>query len=324
MDKKIDYKKLRDFRVDKDFKQKEIAAMLNIVPSAYSRIERGERGLRVEQLKIIAEMLGKNINEFFKEKELNNNINNGKIMEGQVELLESIVCMISADIEEQLFRMFYKYEQVYPTIPFPYEEYIKGNHVAASPDDAISEIKDLVKGYAEFKENPIVWYKKTEQEEEQRSKEMGMVVERNERKKDEEVEISDYLFSQFFGKEEYEMLKDKSDEELREFVTKEENYDFIWCLLNWVHYQKPEDLYRAFKDMMRSEPIICTLFQYGLLEGSWFSDLWGEYSKEINLPSSAIAHAAKGNIVRRVSDTMWEIFSRRNRSDYYLGNSELQ
>ena len=69
MDSQIDYRKLRESREDKDLKQKELAAKLNITPSAYSRIERGERGLRVEQLKVIAEVLEEDISEFFLEEE---------------------------------------------------------------------------------------------------------------------------------------------------------------------------------------------------------------------------------------------------------------
>src|SRR6266516_728554 len=117
MDKKIDYKKLRDSRVDKDLKQKEIAAKLNITSSAYSRIERGERGLRVEQLKVIADMFGKNIKEFFKEKENSTNANSSniqEIMKTEIEPLEKIFCMVSTEIEQNVLEVFRKYDSKYP------------------------------------------------------------------------------------------------------------------------------------------------------------------------------------------------------------------
>ena len=44
-DKKIDYKKLRDSREDKNLTQKEMAAKLNIEQAAYSRIENGTKKL---------------------------------------------------------------------------------------------------------------------------------------------------------------------------------------------------------------------------------------------------------------------------------------
>jgi transcriptional regulator with XRE-family HTH domain len=151
MDREIDYKKLRNFRVDQDFKQKEIAAKLNITPSAYSRIERGERGLRVVQLKVIAEILGKNINEFFKEiKTMKANTTHEMKME--IKLLESILGMISAEVESELFSLYYIYDSKYPDYPLTYEEYLSDSY--SNPEMAIWSIKNEIKQYNKTGENP--------------------------------------------------------------------------------------------------------------------------------------------------------------------------
>ena len=61
----------------------------------------------------------------------------------------------------------------------------------------------------------------------------------------------------------------------------EKNYEIVFHLLHCPSYTKNEDIYLAFKEMLKENPIIHEFFQYGLLEKSWFSDLWKEYLKEM-------------------------------------------
>lgn len=239
MDRTIDYKKLRNFREDKGLKQKQMADKLNITPSAYSRIEKGERGLRVEQLKVIAEVFGKNINEFLKEGKENNSPQG---MKAEIELLETILRVISVDVEIGLFDLFYKYSSNYPEYPLAFEEYLTDPH--CNPQMAISQIKDDIEAY----------------------------------KKD---ISSSSLYDELYGDKGIKHIMNRSDTWLKHFVTQEGNYEIIYEALMSPHYQKEEDLFSAFKDMLRENPIVHTLFQYGLFETSWFTNYWAKYLEEM-------------------------------------------
>lgn len=49
------YEKLKDLREDHDLKQNDIAKLLNVTQTNYSKYERGERKITIEQLKILCE-----------------------------------------------------------------------------------------------------------------------------------------------------------------------------------------------------------------------------------------------------------------------------
>lgn len=251
MDRTIDYKKLRNFREDKGLKQKQMADKLNITPSAYSRIEKGERGLRVEQLKVIAEVLGKKYDAFFKEGKENNSPQG---MKTEIELLETILCMISREAEIELFTQFYKYSSNYPEYPLVFEEYLTDPH--CNPQMAISQIKDDIEEYKKEASYP-------------------------------------FLYDELYGDKGIKHFMNRSDTWLKHFVTQKENYTIIYEALMSPHYQKEEDLFSAFKDMLRENPIVHILFQYGLFETSWFTNYWAKYLEEMKPSiSGAAANAA--------------------------------
>lgn len=56
-------RKVRDIRVDLDLSQKEIAAMIPMNQSNYSKIERGLQEPNIYQLKRISEILNKSVDE---------------------------------------------------------------------------------------------------------------------------------------------------------------------------------------------------------------------------------------------------------------------
>lgn len=49
------YEKLKDLREDHDLKQNDIAKLLNVTQTNYSKYEREERKITIEQLKILCE-----------------------------------------------------------------------------------------------------------------------------------------------------------------------------------------------------------------------------------------------------------------------------
>jgi transcriptional regulator with XRE-family HTH domain len=146
MDKIIDYKKLRDSRVDKDLKQKEIAAKLNIEQSTYSKMEKGKIGIRPEQLAIIAEAVGKNIDELLKqEAKTNNNKNSQEVLKAENEFLKSMLKLYSSFIEEEVFDWEYKYA---PEHEFTFEQYLKAKgEFGCSPECAVMRIKEDVEEF---------------------------------------------------------------------------------------------------------------------------------------------------------------------------------
>lgn len=71
--------KIRDYRVDKDLSQKEIAALIPMNQSNYSKIERGLQEPNIYQLRKISEILHVSVDELlginrasFDEEKLNN------------------------------------------------------------------------------------------------------------------------------------------------------------------------------------------------------------------------------------------------------------
>lgn len=143
MDKNIDYKKLKDARIDSGMKQKEIAASLNIEQPHYSKMENGKRGIRFEQAKIIADMLGKNINEFLTGNNDNSSSKNTLKMEN--EFLKSMLSLYSANIDSELFGLMHSYDNRYPEYQLPYHDFLKDGH--SNPEAAIEEIKQALIDY---------------------------------------------------------------------------------------------------------------------------------------------------------------------------------
>lgn len=56
-------RKIRDYRVDMDMSQKEMASLIPMNQSNYSKIERGQQEPNMHQLKRISEILQKSIDE---------------------------------------------------------------------------------------------------------------------------------------------------------------------------------------------------------------------------------------------------------------------
>src|ERR1043165_3805084 len=142
MDSQIDYRKLRESREDKDLKQKELAAKLYITPSSYSRIERGERGLRVEQLKVIAEVLEEDISEFLKEKKKDSIGSHPRDydLQKEITILDSVLSMISVEVEQDLFSVLAFYNGLYPWYPLSFDQYLIDQNV--NPTTAVFAIKE--------------------------------------------------------------------------------------------------------------------------------------------------------------------------------------
>ena len=240
-DKKIDYKKLRDSREDKNLTQKEMAAKLNIEQAAYSRIENGTRGIRAEQLTVIAETLGKNIDELLKGNKINNNPNSLDVLKSENVFLISMLSLVSTTIEAELFAIMNHYDNKYPLYELSFEDYL--TDAFQNPEDAVSQIKSDIEDYKQSETYPSFY-----------------------------DDWSDDGINYFVG---------KNDEWLIDFVKKEENYEIAFVLIHCPSYSKFEDMFSAFKDMLQENPLIHKFFQYGFLEKSWFSFLWDEYLKEM-------------------------------------------
>lgn len=319
MDKKINYATLRNARQNKGLTQKEIAAKLNIVPSAYSRLEKGDRDLRIEQLYIIAEVLGESITEFLIEEKkhpMENKMRNKKRIKNETELLESIICLLGTGIEDMLLHTFNRFANQLSSIPYPFEEYIEGEHPYACPDYAVRQIKKLIKEYEEFKSDPISWHKNNYFP-------IGITRDADGKIVEDEIVPKDYenemYFSHFFGRKQYDYFKDKDDKFLKDFVSAEENYNFIhFGILNGVEYIKEEDMYNAFKDMLNAEPMAITLFQFGLLEESWFKQYWKQYLREKKPISMRMEAKQEGLAIKQIRKKLRDIFIRNSRRDFHL------
>lgn len=281
MGKHINYKKLRDLRVDKDLTQKEMASKLNVVPSAYSKIERGKRILRVDQLEIIAHVLGKDISDFIIRAKNNANNSNPDPIENlkiEVELLEKILLVISAEVEKHLFEIIHKYASNYPERPLTYEEFLKDSH--CNPDEAVWLIKRYVEEYQKDGEEII----------------FGKNV----------------SVKKFIGRD---------DKWIKDFVTKEENYEAVFEWMMAPHLQSQEDLYSAFKDFLNAEPLIHTLFKYGLLEESWHAQYWKKYQEETNFISEEVSAEGRTKVVKQIREVMKDIFTRRSKEEYRINKA---
>ena len=168
-------------------------------------------------------------------------------MKTEIELLETILCMISREAEIELFTQFYKYSSNYPEYPLPFEDYLTDPH--CNPPMAISQIKDDIEAYKKEGTCP-------------------------------------FLYDELFGDKGIKHFMNRSDTWLKHFVTQKENYTLVNGVLMSPYYQKEEDLFSAFKDMLRENPIFHCLFQYGLFEASWFTNYWIHYLEEMKSPIS--------------------------------------
>jgi transcriptional regulator with XRE-family HTH domain len=320
MDKKDFLKKIRDFRESKDLSMKEVAAKMNLSQNTYGRKERGERRFRDEELKKLTHI----IDGLFKEEESHQNTNKKSSQEGmktEIDLLESILCIISNTLAIESNSIYYMYESKYPEIPYPYSEFIKNTGGMASPEDAINNIKSYVKEYQMYIADPKAWDdKETKWLREVESgmnilDEKGNPIGDDERERGIQNDIAAGCWDPLFGKEEYENFKDKDDEWLKEFVTNEENYNFVYFIIGGrggnLIYQSPEDQYKAFKDMIKAEPLLHVLLQLGLLEESWFNKYWEKWQQEINPDSESI----DGEQIRK---KLKEIFVKNNQRDYLI------
>jgi transcriptional regulator with XRE-family HTH domain len=238
MDKKIDYKKLRDSRVDKDLTQKEMAAKLNIEQSAYNKIEKGKRGIRVEQLKTIADILGRDINEFITGNNFGNeNSQNQTQLQDQNTFLKAMLKLYSTNVESELFSLMNGYYSNYPEYELSFDEYI--NSTIGFPDMVVSGIKYDIEDYTKGKE-------------------------------------FDNYYNDFFENG-IEYFVGKADSWIMNFVLEEANYGFSLRALHCPMHNSYEDMFSAFKDMLKENELIHSFFQHGLLENSWFSDFWTQY-----------------------------------------------
>lgn len=311
MDKEIDYKKLRDGRKDKDLSQKALADKLFISRSAYSKLENGKKGVRVEQLGIIAKVLGKNIDYFLKEKNTTQNMTGN--IKNETDLLESLLALIAVGAEEELFSLYHQYSDKYPYQQFSYEDFLDCESPMGNPEGAVEEIKKLTKEYEEILPNPGEWYRNR----------VNSLYEQFDRegKRDSQGNYSGVNYSEdfvgfhpfchVFGRVEFDLFKDKDDAWILRYVTDENNYyDFTYHIINGGYYQTNENSLLAFIEMLDENPIILKLFKYGLLENSWFGGYWKSYldikniEPEVELENHTTA-------IQTVSIKMKEIFERR-------------
>ena len=63
--------KIRSLREEKKMLQRELAAALSVDTPMYSRIERGERPIKREQIKILADLLCADESELLKDSDMN-------------------------------------------------------------------------------------------------------------------------------------------------------------------------------------------------------------------------------------------------------------
>jgi transcriptional regulator with XRE-family HTH domain len=227
MDKKIDYKKLRDTRVDKDLTQKEMAAKLSVEQSAYNKMESGKNGIRAEQLVIIAEALGKTPNDLLKKDKMGN----VKIdsVQSENEFLKSMLKLYRSHIQSELCELSYKYENKFPYYEYTFEQFLEQENDWQGPNDAVERIKEDVKE----------WIKD---------------------------ESCSYFYFEWDKENGIRNFIDKDDIWLNEFVRKEENYDLVFWIVGCPTYQTQEDYYKAFKNMLEENRFIHEFFQYGLME----------------------------------------------------------
>lgn len=278
MDKNIDYKKLQDLRKNNDLKQKQIADKLNIEQSAYSKIERGERSIGIDRLHKLAEIYGKKIEYFLK----GNSFSPKDREANEIEVLDSIFCKLSIEIESEVQLAMYYYEQNYPTHECTFKGYMEGEYYF-SPETAVNKIKSDLEEYQRTGEYSILY--QTEKE----------------------------FIGRFAGKD---------DSLLNAFVREENNFPFIYKIFGTGKYYCNEDVYQAFKDMISKEHFLSTLFAFGLLEGTRFGDLWWQLiSEEENKNDSQtilyLKKAYRGHTESNMLvEKMKEIFNRRERTKY--------
>lgn len=238
-DKKVDYDKLKEFRKSKKISQKEMAKKLNIEQSSYSKIENGERGMRTEQLTLIAEKLEIKIHDLLirvsgTKSDLEPDI------KAEYEFLKPMIQLLSTIIEAEIHDIYYRYEHKYPLHLLSFEEYLVDEH--SGPRSVVMQIKEDIEDYKKdntFEDYYKDWYKQG--------------------------------IKYFIG---------KSDEWLLKYAMNEKYYDINICLIGYPSYIKPEDMMTAFGDMLKENPLVHKLFQYGLLEKSWYSGFWKKYLSE--------------------------------------------
>ncbi len=316
MNDPIDYKKIRNLRIDSDLGQKELAAKLNISPSAYSRLERGVRKIRMEHLEIIAPALGKDIADFLKNSKKSRSIEgHPESLKSEIDLLESMMYLICAGIEQELDYMDNRYISKYEPIPYSYEEFLNEN----GPKIALSQFKKYIKEYGELKDRPYEWYR-------ERMEELYPNINEKEKNPDwinslieyrSKFEFNGYHpFCDFFGKDEYEHFNGKSDEFIMEFILDKSNFDFVEIIMNdgvgSGYSYSTEDYYSAFKDMLEENHVVKLLFQYGFLGQNRYSYFWNKYCEEKGEANKIHVNSNDQEIIQEIHNRMQEIVKKKS------------
>lgn len=309
----VDYKKLRDLRIDNDMKQKEIAAKLNITPSAYSRLESGKRQIRTEQLNIIAQVLGKNITYFFKKSTHDESIEeNAETLKAEISLLKSMLHLLSVGVEQELDYLDNQYISKYEPIKYSFSDFIEDG----SSKIALLQFKKYIKEYEDLMDRPYEWYKeqleKTFPNYNQQEKNPDWINSLIDYK--EKFEFNgNRPFNMFFSKEHYEYFKDKSDEFIMDFILDEENFDFVEMIMNdgvgSGYSYSEEDNYSAFKDMLEENHLVRLLFEYGFLSKTRQAYFWDKYLNDKGETFRSQIQPENNEVIEAIREKMNEIYS---------------
>ena len=94
------YRNLRDLRTKKGLTQKEVAGHLNVVQSAYGKLECGKRYPRLDQLRKLSQIFAIDIGDLIAEEAKHSDTKNLQNMNSQelinrIDLLEKIFCYIN-------------------------------------------------------------------------------------------------------------------------------------------------------------------------------------------------------------------------------------
>jgi transcriptional regulator with XRE-family HTH domain len=128
MELNIDYTKLRDFRKREGLTQKEVADILGVEQSAYSRIERGERNIGIDQLSKLAAAFKKRICDFLKDPkcEASSNLNE-QVCKKDITFFGSLLCNLSVSLEKEIDEIYEDYQKRYPFNLISFNHYIKND-----------------------------------------------------------------------------------------------------------------------------------------------------------------------------------------------------
>lgn len=256
MDKAI-LEKVKELRLNKGLKQATIASMLNISQPAYSRLERGDREFRLDQLKRIVEICGHELETLFDENERTvKATDNGKKLITEIQLLHSILRTISSEIDVCVFHLLHGQYHTKYEVPQPFADYLRDKQFG--PEYAVQELTDFVQSILEAR-----------------------------KRGDKITGFEEWALTQF---------EKQTTEWLDNFVRNEDNYEAVLEIVGGPYSVSSINELNAFKDLLDANLLVRTLFQFGLSKDSWFNLMWKKYQDgDMNLAEGEYQGAVDGH-----------------------------